>query len=172
MKAMVIGLVLILGASNVFAHSKFTRAKLYDQTGLEVGTIAFNQKNSGVLVNVRVQNLPPGFHGFHIHSVGVCVSPFTTAGGHFNLLGRNHPEHSGDFPVLLVNANGAGKAEFVTDRFSVSDLFDADGSAVIVHGNPDNYANIPTARYAPPPDATTLATGDAGARIACGVIKN
>jgi Cu-Zn family superoxide dismutase len=53
----------------------------------------------------------------------------------------------------------------------VGDLFDLDGSAIIVHANPDNYANIPKDRYDPDPDATTLATGDAGGRVACGVIK-
>ena len=56
-------------------------------------------------------------------------------------------------------------------RSALGDLFDADGSAFILHANADNYANIPTDRYDPDPDATTLATGDAGSRIACGVIK-
>ena len=57
-----------------------------------------------------------------------------------------------------------------TDRFKVEDLFGADGSALIVHAGPENYANIPKDRYRPDPDATTLATGDAGGRVACGVI--
>jgi Cu-Zn family superoxide dismutase len=71
---------------------------------------------------------------------------------------------------LLVNADGTGTATFVTDRYAIVDLFDADGSAFIVHALADNYANIPT-RYAPSgPDATTLGTGDAGGRLACGVI--
>jgi Cu-Zn family superoxide dismutase len=79
-------------------------------------------------------------------------------------------------PVLLVNADGTGEARFKTDRYDVADLFDADGSALIIHANPDNYANIP-ARYLAPPatitavDAATLGTGDAGGRIACGVVE-
>jgi Cu-Zn family superoxide dismutase len=74
-------------------------------------------------------------------------------------------------PVLKVMRNGEARVEFFTDTFKLSDLFDADGSAVIVHAAPDNYAHIPS-RYTPtPPDATTLATGDAGARVACGVVQ-
>jgi superoxide dismutase, Cu-Zn family len=57
-----------------------------------------------------------------------------------------------------------------TDRLSVDDLLAGSGTALIVHTGPDNFANIPT-RHAPAPDATTLATGDAGARIACGLIQ-
>ena len=73
-------------------------------------------------------------------------------------------------PVLLVNEDGTSRGTFQTDRFSLEDLKDADGSAVIVHAKPDNYANIPE-RYAPEPDADTLATGDAGSRAACGVVR-
>jgi Cu-Zn family superoxide dismutase len=106
-----------------------------------------------------------------VHTVGECIPPFTTAGDHFNLGGLTHKDHTGDLPVLLVNADGTAKAKFKTDRFRVADLSDADGSAVIIHANPDNYANIPTDRYDPDPDATTLMTGDAGARIVCGIVK-
>ncbi|WP_420474515.1 superoxide dismutase family protein [Noviherbaspirillum sp. ST9] len=144
--------------------------KLYNTTGNPVGKVRLTQEGSGtVSVQAQVHDLPPGFHGFHVHAVGECVPPFTSAGGHFDQDAHTHRDHSGDFPVLLVNADGTATARFNTDRFSVADLFDADGSAVIVHAGPDNYANIPT-RYAAAPDATTLATGDAGARIACGVV--
>jgi choice-of-anchor B domain-containing protein len=70
--------------------------------------------------------------------------------------------------TLLVNADGTGMVALETDRFSPSELRDADGSAVIVHALPDNYANIPTDRYEPDPDEMTLSTGDAGGRVACG----
>jgi Cu-Zn family superoxide dismutase len=93
------------------------------------------------------------------------------SGPHFELLGRTHRNHNGDLPVLLVNADRMAKAKFKTDRFLVADLFDDDGSADIIHADPDNYANIPTLRYAPDPDTTTLLTGDAGARIVCGIVK-
>jgi Cu-Zn family superoxide dismutase len=72
-----------------------------------------------------------------------------------------------------VNGDGTAELRFASDRYTIDDLFDADGSAFIVHSGADNYANIPT-RYSaagiPGPDAATLATGDAGARSACGVI--
>lgn len=145
--------------------------KLYNTTGNPVGKVRLTQEGSGtVAVQAHVHDLPPGFHGFHVHAVGECIAPFTTAGGHFDRDAHNHKDHSGDFPVLLVNADGTANARFNTDRFSVADLFDSDGSAVIIHAGPDNYANIPT-RYVAAPDATTLATGDAGARIACGVVE-
>ena len=146
-------------------------AKLYNTAGNEVGKARLTQEGNGnVAIQVHVHDLPPGFHGFHVHAVGECAPPFTSAGGHFDLDAHNHRDHSGDFPVLLVNADGTANAKFNTDRFAVADLFDANGSAIIIHANPDNYANIPT-RYAAAPDATTLATGDAGDRIACGVVE-
>jgi superoxide dismutase, Cu-Zn family len=79
-------------------------------------------------------------------------------------------------PSLLVNEDGTAQLQFATDRFSISDLFDADGSALVVHADRDNYANIPD-RYIqeatgiPGPDADTLATGDSGERVACGIIE-
>jgi hypothetical protein len=72
-------------------------------------------------------------------------------------------------PVLLVNNDGTGEASFKTDRFTLKDLFDEDGSAIMVHALPDNYANIPE-RYGEV-DQETLATGDSGERIACGAIQ-
>lgn len=147
------------------------RAALYNVAGERLGIAQLTQLPDEVRIVTHVRGLTPGFHGFHVHAVGLCEpDSFMSAGGHYKLDGQDHRDHAGDLPVLLVNADGSGKAKFRTDRFALADLFDADGSALIIHANPDNYANIPTARYAPPPDMTTLATGDAGARIACGVI--
>ncbi len=146
-------------------------ATIYDTIGNQVGKAKLTQEGSGnVAVHIHAHDLPPGFHGFHVHAVGVCSAPFTSAGGHFDLDAHTHRDHSGDLPILLVKTDGTANAKFNTDRFTVADLFDADGSAIIIHANPDNYANIPT-RYATSPDATTLATGDAGDRIACGVVE-
>jgi Cu-Zn family superoxide dismutase len=136
------------------------------------GRLARQQEENFALVAATLRGLPPGFHGFHVHETGSCQGPsFTSAGGHFNPTGANHPNHAGDMPVLYVNADGTATAAFFTDRFGVRQLFDVDGSAIVVHADPDNHANIPTDRYDPDPDATTLATGDAGARIACGVVS-
>jgi Cu-Zn family superoxide dismutase len=83
----------------------------------------------------------------------------------------NHGAHKGDLPSVLITAEGETYSEIETDRFNVSDLLDAagDGSAVVLHAGPDNFANIPSA-YGEP-NATTLATGDAGGRYACGVVQ-
>jgi superoxide dismutase, Cu-Zn family len=160
--------VLIAPAS---ARNLSADVKLYNAAGNPVGKVRLTQEGNGnVVVQAHVHDLPPGFHGFHVHAVGECTPPFTSSGGHFDVGGHTHRDHSGDFPVLLVNADGTANARFNTDRFAVADLFDGDGSAIIIHENPDNYANIPT-RYVAAPDATTLATGDAGARIACGVVE-
>src|SRR5690242_11798812 len=147
------------------------RAKLRTAARAIVGDVKCDQERNGVEVQVKVHGLAPGFHGFHIHTTGSCIAPdFTSAGGHFNPAGHNHPGHAGDMPVLLVNADGSGEANFTIASFQIAQLFDADGSAVIVHAGPDNYANIPTRYAAAGPDATTLATGDSGARTVCGVI--
>jgi len=152
---------------------KKAEATLVGPTGAELGTVEFKQEHDVVRVKGKVEGIPAGFHGFHVHSVGSCVGPtFASAGPHLNPAAVTHRNHAGDMPVLLVNADGTAEATFDTDRFSVDDLFDGDGSAVIVHANADNYANIPTDRYDPDPDATTLATGDAGGRIACGVVES
>jgi Cu-Zn family superoxide dismutase len=154
---------------------------LKDQSGRYVGTVSLSSTGDRVYVSGRVNGISPGFHGFHVHAVGICdpkaqPTPFATAGGHLSLeTGANHGRHSGDFPPLLVNGDGTALATFVTDRFQLWNLFDADGSAVIVHADPDNLANIPS-RYTSTtgqagPDAATLATGDSGGRVACGVVR-
>jgi Cu-Zn family superoxide dismutase len=166
------GLYLQTGGGNTTAEARGANARvnLRDSAGSPVGVAKLTEENGEVLVRATTHGLTPGFHGFHVHAVGVCEAPFTSAGGHLNLPGNTHPGHSGDMPVLLINADGSGEARFKTDRFGIDDLFDADGSAVIIHAAPDNYANIPTRYSATGPDATTLATGDAGGRVACGVV--
>jgi Cu-Zn family superoxide dismutase len=124
-----------------------------------------------VQVIVNVSGLPPGMHGMHVHAVGKCEAPaFTTAGGHFDPgpagnmdADLNHPFHTGDLPNLNVGADGRGTATTYTTRFSLSGpltLFDTDGSAIIVHANPDSYST------------GTQGQGVAGGpRLACGVIS-
>ena len=166
------------------------RAQLVDTGGKVVGHVKLSFEEGDTQVKVSV-DLPPsmaGFHGFHIHSVGTCTGPaFTSAGGHLGEVATDpthrHRNHDGDLPVLLVNSDGHASARVSTDRLSLDEVRDVapgNGSAVIIHAAPDNYANIPT-RYSvanPVPvypgtttDAATLATGDSGARIACGVLK-
>jgi len=149
-------------------EGKAARAVLRDADGHRVGLVHLTRSGAGVRVRVEVNGLSAGFHGFHVHATGVCTPPFTSAGGHFNPGGAGHPNHAADMPVLLVNDDGTGEARFVSDRLRLSDVV---GRALIVHASPDNYANIPTRYSATGPDATTLATGDAGGRAACGVIS-
>lgn len=145
-------------------------AILVDTAGSAVGKVKLISAGTRVEAFVEASGLTPGFHGFHVHAVGRCEAPFTSAGGHYNPGSAGHREHAGDLPILLVNRDGTAKASFTTDRLTVAQLFDADGSAIVVHADPDNYAHIPARYSATGPDATTLATGDAGGRVACGVV--
>lgn len=153
---------------------RVARATLVDAAGKRVGSVRFERRgrSRALRVTVTARTLSPGFHGFHVHTVGTCEGPtFMTAGPHLNPGAAGHPAHAGDMPPLLATSGGKAEARFTTDRFSLADLRDADGSAVIVHALADNQANIPADRYDPDPDAMTLATGDAGARIACGRVR-
>jgi len=159
-------------------------AALRDSTGRSQGFVTFSQDGAKVRVSVAARGLVPGWHGFHVHAVGNCAvgepgSPFTAAGGHLGggpPANQSHGEHDGDMPLLYANQSGVAEATFRTDNFTLAQLLDADGSAVIVHAAPDNYANIPS-RYVQVPgdvaglDATTLATGDAGGRQRCGLTQ-
>ena len=157
----------------VEASGGAAKALLTNPAGAPVGVAKLTEEGGEVRVRVSVEGLPAGFHGFHVHTTGACSPDFGAAGVHFNPGGVSHGSHAGDLPVLLVNADGTGEARFKTDRVSVAGVI---GRALIIHLSPDNYANIP-ARYLAPPatittvDAATLGTGDAGGRIACGVIE-
>lgn len=159
-------------------------AQIKGPNGTEVAaaTIDF----SGGFATVTVQTtgpgaLSPGAHGMHIHAVGKCeansVAPtggapgdFLSAGGHFAGGGANHPSHAGDLASLQVRDDGTAMIVTTTSAFSKEDLLAAPGTAIIIHEGADNFANIPADRYNPAADATTLATGDSGKRVACGVI--
>jgi Cu-Zn family superoxide dismutase len=153
-------------------RDRLASAVLRNAAGEKVGRVWMRERRRGgvVFIVARVRDLAPGFHGFHVHTTGRCDAPaFTSAGGHFNPGGATHNAHAGDLPSLLVNANGRAMLATATDRFSLANLRDADGSAVMVHSGPDNFANIPP-RYGMP-DQVTLDTGDSGSRVACGVVR-
>jgi len=170
-------------AAQTQAGTKELTATLVDPKGTEVGTVKFSEVEKGVQVSAQVTGLPPGFHGFHVHAIGVCepnsanpsdpsvTGDFLSAGGHIGAGASSHGEHAGDLPSLFVTAAGIGSLTAVTDALTFADLTDADGSAVMVHALRDNFANIPE-RYAPNgPDEMTRNTGDSGGRIACGPVK-
>lgn len=121
-------------------------------------------------VTVSVAGLKPGMHGVHLHAVGKCEPDFAAAGGHFDPgpagnmdPDANHPFHMGDLPNLNIGANGRGAMKATTSRVTLSDgplsLFDADGSAIIIHANPDQGIT-----------GEPKSGVSGGPRIACGVI--
>jgi superoxide dismutase, Cu-Zn family len=163
-------------------------ATITNAAGEEMGTVSFGtitgdmagedshmQALTGsVGIWATVEGLTPGFHGFHIHSVGTCdptgERAFASAGGHLHAEGQTHGQHMGDLPSLLASESGVALLVLATDRFTLEELMDEDGSAVIIHASPDNFGNIPAERYDPDADEATLNTGDAGGRVGCGVI--
>ena len=129
------------------------------------------QPTPTVLVNARIRGLPPGRHGFHIHENASCEAPFRSAGGHFDPgpaantdPDANHPFHMGDIPNLQVDANGRGTMKVMTTRVTLSEgplsLFDADGSAIVIHGNADQGIT-----------GEPKSGVSGGPRVACGVIN-
>jgi len=152
---------------------------LTNAEGADAGSVTFTPSGETLEVKAEVNGLTPGFHGFHIHETGTCdpdaqMGAFDTAGGHFATGSQTHGEHAGDMPTLYAAEDGTARATFTTDRFTLADLADDDGSAVMVHADRDNQANIPD-RYRAGgrrgPDQETLDTGDSGDRVACGVVS-
>jgi Cu-Zn family superoxide dismutase len=150
---------------------------LRNANGAQIGYVNLTSSDGAILVSVHAWSLMPGFHGFHIHSMGVCnpatPAPFTSAGGHFNPTGTAEGMQAGAFPVLLANADGTATASFRDGNFTLKQLSGPTGSSIVVHAMPDNYANIParyTAGGVAGPDMETQMTGDGGTRVACGVI--
>lgn len=171
------------GGSTGEAGATIGTASLVNPEGAEVGTVDLSEGDGGVTVTVTAHGLPPGFHGLHVHAIGTCQNPsanptdpsktgaFLSAGGHLKGDGAQHPNHAGDLPSLLVNEDGNASVTFVTARLTGELLFDEDGSAVMVHGSTDNFANIPQRYAANGPDEETQNTGDAGQRAACAVLQ-
>jgi Cu-Zn family superoxide dismutase len=138
---------------------------------VEFVEMAYDTGNE-VEITLTAKGLKPGLHGVHLHAVGKCEPPaFTAAGGHFDPgpagntdPDANHPFHMGDIPNLRVGADGSGTLQARTTRVTLSEgplsLFDGDGSAVIVHGNPDQGTT-----------GEPKSGVSGGPRVACGVIE-
>jgi superoxide dismutase, Cu-Zn family len=158
----------VLGGTLVLAQMQplTAHADLTNATGQTIGRATLTDGPNGVLVHVELTSAPAGVHAFHIHAVGQCAPPFTSAGGHFNPAHHQHgfmnPQgrHAGDLPNITVPADGRltfdAFADGVTLKAGETSLFDADGSALVMHGGADDYASDPA--------------GNAGPRIACGVV--
>lgn len=145
-------------------------ATLMGAEDAEHGTVTLQQTAAGVLLTAELKDVPAGVHAFHIHAVGTCEAGegFKTAGGHFNPAGAKHGllaeggPHAGDMPNIHVPENGMLTIEVLNTMVSLEDdaeatLFDDDGSAIMIHAGADDYETDPA--------------GDAGPRIACGVIE-
>lgn len=158
--------------------------------GAVVATVVFTAAGGGTVVTAVARLTDAaGVHGFHVHANdnaangdGCIADPaqpatthFVSADGHFNPGGGIHGNHAGDMPPLFVAGSGTTATTFLTDRFTVDQI---KGRAVIIHAGADNFGNIPVGTLANQytanaADATTLTnnTGNAGNRIACGVIR-
>lgn len=142
------------------------QATLSFANGLPAGTAQLLQDGTGLRIAVAATGLTPGAHGFHLHTAGWCEAPgFTSAGGHLNPDGRNHGTqgpggpHLGDLPNLQVSASGSATATepVAGGEAALAAIFDGDGTAVVIHADPDDYRTDPA--------------GDAGERVACGVLR-
>jgi Cu-Zn family superoxide dismutase len=165
----VLAALLLAGCAVVTGQSGDTtaRSEVRNAAGKPVGTATFTQVGRAVRVVLEAQGLPPGVKAVHVHAVGRCEPPgFTSAGGHFNPLNRQHGAlnpagpHAGDLPNMTVGVDGRGRMETTTELITLlsgsTSVFDGDGSALVVHAAPDDFRTDPT--------------GNAGARLACGVI--
>jgi Cu-Zn family superoxide dismutase len=159
--------VLTAGCAALPAPPTRATAELKNAQDQIVGSATLTEVSGGVRVVVTARALPAGDKGVHIHAVGTCEPPaFTSAGGHVNPGNRQHGllnplgPHAGDLPNILIEADGAGRLESLNDRITLApgptSLFDADGSALVLHAAADDHRTDPS--------------GNSGARLACGVI--
>lgn len=163
-----LALLLSLAAAPAWAHAGHATAEIVDGQGQTKGKAVFSQGKDGLHVDVKGVGLPAGVHAVHIHTVGTCTGPdFTSAGGHWNPAHKQHGHdnpmgaHMGDMPNMTVGTDGTGELKTVVKGAMLKDgdnpLFDADGAAVVIHAAADDYKTDPT--------------GNAGGRLACGVLK-
>lgn len=154
-------------------------AEIKDTSGKVVGEATFSAESQGdgpVTVSVRVTDgdLPAGFHGMHIHENGTCdagsggAQAFTSAGGHLQVDGNTSHPSSGDLVSINILEDHTGRTVTTTDAVKLEQIF---GKAIMIHEKADNFGNIPADKYPGGPKEDTLKTGDAGSRIACGVIE-
>lgn len=144
-------------------------AVLVDTEGDRVGVATFTETSEGVQVEVDGWDLPPGVHGLHIHEHGSCEAPsFESAGGHYNPTdaahGFDYPQgpHAGDLPNIEVAEDGQLHAQVLGEMISIqagakNNILKEDGTSIVIHSKEDDYTSQPA--------------GDAGERIACGVIQ-
>ena len=154
---------LILAALLAQAQPASIEVKLADGAGNPVGTATLTQTAHGVLIAADLHDMKPGKHAIHLHETGKCEGPaFKSAGGHFNPAKKQHGfmtaegPHAGDLPNIDVGPEGKARAELIAGDASL-DALQANGAALVLHAKADDYNTQPA--------------GDAGDRVACGVIQ-
>ncbi len=155
--------VVALGASMAQAQEPpRATAQMQNREGQPVGQVELQETPHGLIVTAKLSGLPEGSHGFHIHAVGKCEPPFESAGGHFNPDQRQHGmknpqgKHTGDLPNVLVPASGEATVEHFAVGLTLESLSGEEGTSLVVHADADDHATDPA--------------GNAGDRIACGVV--
>jgi Cu-Zn family superoxide dismutase len=155
-----------LGAHEEDDDQPTARATIEARTDSKLtGTAVFKETPAGVIVDIKVQNAPGGWHAVHVHEHGDCSAPdAASAGGHFNPGGLKHgspdasEHHAGDLGNLWVRADGTGRKVILMPELTVSPgSHSVVGRSIIVHTSADDLATQPT--------------GNAGGRIGCGVIR-
>jgi Cu-Zn family superoxide dismutase len=158
----------LIGVSSVATAADMAKATLKNADGKQVGHANLTQGSSGVTISLELTGVPPGEHAFHIHETGKCEPPFTSAGGHFNPEGHKHGkmsdggQHAGDMDNVTVPADGKLQKLVINNKVTLdkgkpNSLFKDGGTALVIHAGPDDYKSDPA--------------GNAGGRIACGVIE-
>jgi Cu-Zn family superoxide dismutase len=169
--SLVVLLLLLLSGSSALAQGApppQAKGEFKNAAGEAIGNVTLTQMPDGsVMVSASVKGLSPGDHGIHIHAVGNCAPPFDAAGPHYNPGAKQHGlenpngAHSGDLPNLNIVPNGTGTFNAKTTLISITPgpttIFDANGSAMVIHANPDDQKTDPS--------------GNSGGRIACAVLQ-
>ena len=169
MKISLVALAFAAFALPAMAQDGAATAVLMDQSGATLGTLTLTDEAGGVHITGELTGVPNGEHGFHLHETGTCdpATKFESAGGHFNPTAMKHgmdnPEgpHAGDLMNVTADDNGMATVDVtdagVTLAAGDASLNDADGAAIVLHAEQDDYKTDPS--------------GNSGDRIACGVLE-
>ena len=157
----------VVAGAPLAARQNQVKVEMKDLQGASIGTATLSPaKGGGVAIALDLRNLAPGEHAFHVHQVAKCEPPFATAGPHFNPAAKKHglenPDgsHAGDMKNITVGADGTVKVVILNTQVTLGEgpnsVFLNGGTSLVVHAKPDDMKTDPA--------------GNAGDRIACGVI--